>query len=87
MKRSVQEKFEYNKKQKTPFSYGYCMGVKAYRDYTEAVVCRSRVMDDIDYYKKQAVSGDKKKSSTKFSKGFMCGVRDAAAENKAKNKR
>ena len=87
MKRSVDEKYEYNRKQKTPFSYGYCMGVNSYRHYADAVYWRARVMDDVDYYKKLAVSGDKEKAGTKFAKGYMCGVRDTAAEHKNKRRR
>ena len=33
MKRTVQEKYEYNKRRKGLFSSGYCFGVSLYRDY------------------------------------------------------
>lgn len=33
MKRTVQEKYEYNKRRKGLFSSGYCYGVSLYRDY------------------------------------------------------
>lgn len=33
MKRTVEEKYQYNKKRKGLFASGYCMGVNLYRDY------------------------------------------------------
>ena len=82
MKRTIDEKLKYNREQKTPFASGYCVGAILYNDY--------RKTDDegktitrklIDTSKSIALSDDD------FGKGFMCGVRDAANERKARKKK
>lgn len=79
MKRTVQEKYEYNKRRKGLFSSGYCYGVMLYRDYpkqdkegkdiTEATIniCHANAL-----------------FSDQFGKGVMCGYRDKANERKEK---
>lgn len=84
MKRSVQEKYNYNKSKKTAFSYGYVWGVDAYNAYQNAVWTRQRVIAEIDDYKKMAVHG--KGRSRECAKGYMCGVRDKANEHKSKRR-
>lgn len=83
MKRTVDEKVKYNEQQKTPFSWGYRWGVRAYRKYPKADNAeRKRILAEIDGYKNEAVNG--KGKSRECAKGFMCGVRDAANERKAR---
>lgn len=85
MKRSVDEKLKYNDEQKTPFSYGYRWGVRAYRKYPKVDKAeRKRIRTEIDDYNKQARNG--KGRSQECAKGYMCGVRDAANERKARQK-
>ena len=85
MKRSVDEKLKYNREQKTPFAYGYRFGVKAYREYPKANKKRKReMMSDIDDNKRLAQTGDKSLLSVQYAKGFMCAMRDCAAERKAR---
>ncbi len=86
MPRTVDEKVKYNQGRKTPFSYGYLWGVKAYRQYPQASTAeRKRILAQIDDYSKDARNG--KGKSRECAKGFMCGVRDAANERKAKKTR
>lgn len=88
MKYTVDEKLKYNREQKTPFSYGYRFGVKAYRQYPMADKKRKRAMlAEIDDNKRLAQTGDKSRSSVQFAKGYMCAMRDCAAERKARQKR
>ena len=85
MARTVDEKLEYCREKKTPFSYGYNHGVKLYRSYPNASKAeRKRILSEIDGEKQNARNA--KTASREFSKGFMCGVRDAANERKAKQK-
>ena len=80
---SVDEKVKHNEGQKTPFSYGYCWGVKAYRKYPTANrVEQKRIQAEIGDYSDEAKSG--KGRSQECAKGYMCGVRDAANERKAR---
>ena len=82
---TVDEKLRYNSNLKTPFSYGYRFGVKAYRDYPKASKKRKRdMMSDIDSNKLLAVKGDTSRQSVQYAKGFMCAMRDCAAERKAR---
>ena len=88
MKRSVDEKLKYNNEQKTPFAYGYRFGVKAYRRYPKADKKRKQdMLAEIDDNKRLAQTGDKSRSSVQFAKGYMCAMRDCAAERKARQKR
>lgn len=85
MQRTVDEKVKYHKaqSQKTPFGWGYLWGVQAYRKYPKADKAeRKRILAEIDDYSKDAKAG--KGDSRECAKGFMCGVRDAANERKAK---
>lgn len=85
MKRTVDEKLKYNREQKTPFSYGYRFGVKAYRQYPKADKKRKRAMlAEIDDNKRLAQSGKSTCNSVQYAKGFMCAMRDCAAERRAR---
>ena len=85
MKRSVDEKLKYNREQKTPFACGYRFGVKAYREYPKANKKRKReMMSDIDDNKRLAQSGKSTRNSVQYAKGFMCAMRDCAAERRAR---
>lgn len=78
MKRTVQEKYEYNKTRAGLFSSGYCFGVTLYCDYLksdEEMRCITK-----DFY---ATASENAKDGEEFSKGVMCAVRDCAAERKA----
>lgn len=87
MKRTIDEKLQYNSAQRTAFAYGYRFGVQAYRRYPKADEKRKRdISGDIDYNKRLAQTGDKSRVSVQYAKGFMCGVRDAANERKSKQK-
>lgn len=83
--RTVDEKVKYNQglKKKTPFSWGYLWGVQAYRKYPTADRAeRKKILAEIGSYSNEARNG--KGNSRACAKGFMCGVRDAAKERKAK---
>lgn len=82
MKRTLKEKFEYNNARNTPFSTGYSLGVNIYNDYRKFDDEGKKIVRElIDTNKSLARDGDV------MSKGFMCGVRDAANERKSKQKR
>lgn len=79
MKRTVQEKYEYNKRCKSLFSTGYCYGVSLYRDYPK--------QDDEGKMLTTAfinLSSSYAREGQQFSKGVMCGYRDKANERKEK---
>ena len=81
MKRSVDEKVSYNKAHGGDFGWGYVFGVTLYRKYgkdTRAAQETTRLT--IDGMKQKAREG------SESAKGFMCGVRDAANERKAKKR-
>lgn len=82
MKRTVQEKYDYNDKLDTPFSTGYTLGVILYRDYArmdkEGKKLIRKIFDDNH---ELARSGDE------IGKGVMCAVRDCANERKARQKK
>ena len=87
MKRTVDEKLQYNSGQRTAFAYGYRFGVQAYRRYPNADEKQKRdISGDIDYNRRLVQTGDKSRESVQYAKGFMCGVRDAANERKSKQK-
>lgn len=79
--KTLAEKVAYNETQNTGFSHGYCTGVKFYQNYGKggAPVDNKGHNEYIDDMKKAA-----KKHS--YAKGFMCGIRDAANERKAKKR-
>lgn len=86
MKRTVNEKEQYNREKKTAFSYGYVWGVQAYRKYPKANKAeQKRLLAQIDDYKETALHG--KGKARECAKGYMCAVRDCAEERKAKQKR
>lgn len=88
MKRTVDEKLQYNSTLKTPFSYGYRFGVRAYRSYLKADKERKReMMSEIDDNNRLACSGKGARASIQYAKGFMCAMRDCAAERKARQKK
>lgn len=79
MKRTVDEKLEYNRKLKTDFSAGYVLGVNIYRRYSSAnAEGKASIKELIATANENARRGDK------LDKGIMCGVRDAANERKSK---
>lgn len=67
---------------KGKFSHGYIVGVQIYQSYGKggASVNKRKRRELVDGIKTQAVKGDP------YSKGFMCGFRDAANERKAQKK-
>ena len=81
MKRTVQEKYDYNKRRKGSFPSGYCYGVSLYRDYPkhdkEGKMLTEAMVNMCHAY---ALLGDE------FSKGVMCGYRDKANERKSKTR-
>ncbi len=82
MKRTVQEKYDYNNARKSPFSTGYTLGVMLYRDYTRMDKEGKKMISEIiDTNKSLARSGDE------LGKGFMCAIRDCANERKARQKK
>lgn len=82
MKRTVQEKYDYNNARNSPFSTGYTLGVMLYRDYPRMDKEGKKMISEIiDTNKSLARSGDE------LGKGFMCAVRDCANERKARQKK
>lgn len=79
MKRTLNDKYKYNSKRKTNFAFGYCLGVRIYKDYpkdtAKGKLETKRLIDD---FKTFAREGDE------ISKGIMCGIRDCANERKGK---
>jgi hypothetical protein len=79
MKRSVKEKYAYNKNRDSRFSSGYCVGVKLYSDYPKAdSEYKAVIRDLITNAKTLARTGDL------YGKGIMCAVRDSADERKTR---
>ena len=77
--KTLDEKLNYNKSQNTDFSFGYRMGVDIYKNYPkETEMGKLETKRLIDNFRETAVASDK------ISKGFMCGIRDAANERKRK---
>ena len=79
MKRTVEEKYQYNKKRKGLFASGYCMGVNLYKDYPK--------QDEEGKMLSQAlvnVAKVRAREGQQFSKGLLCGYRDKANERKEK---
>lgn len=86
MKRTVDEKLNYNKKKLTMFSTGYVVGVTNYRNYPKSNIEGKRKIDEII---RQAKAGVKDPTATKemqdLYKGILSGCRDAANERKKHN--
>ena len=84
MKRSVQEKRRYHAKglPKGDFSAGYIIGVSVYINYGKGgePVHKDKRSKYIDNIKLQARRGDL------YSKGIMCGIKDAANERKERQR-
>ena len=79
MKRTVQEKYEYNKRRKGLFSSGYVVGVNLYKDYLKQDKEGKDITEaTINICHANALFGDE------FGKGVMCGYRDKANERKEK---
>lgn len=76
-KRTLEEKVEYNKKQNNPFSRGYLNGVRIYQSYGKMNASKTSCKCFIDSMR--ACS-----KNNKYAKGFMCGIRDASIERKAR---
>ncbi len=78
-KRTVDEKYKYNKGKEGGFSHGYCAGVTFYRNYGNVPPSerpkRKAAIDEMRIVAKKGFS---------YGKGFMCGVRDVANERKEK---
>lgn len=84
--RTTDEKLKHNERQKTPFGFGYCWGVKAYRGYTKLSKSeKQRAKADISY-NAQLVKTGKTEATRSCAKGYMCGIRDAANDRKARQK-
>lgn len=76
---SVDDKIKFNKKRGSLFGGGYILGVKQYRSYALKDRKQKQVAKKaMDEFSRLAKNGDL------FYKGYMCGVRDAANERKAK---
>ena len=80
MKRTLNEKYDYNKKRGGDFGNGYCFAVTLYREYPKMdKQSKTAVKRLINSEKDLALYPDMQRS-----KGFMCGIRDAANERKAR---
>ena len=78
-KRTVQEKYDYNKRNKVnKFSNGYVNGVEAYRDYATAM---EHTRKDIKALNKSMAEAAKTKRDP-WAIGYMCALRDCANERK-----
>ena len=79
MKRTVQEKYEYNKRRKGMFPSGYVVGVNLNRDYPKQDKEGKDIIEaTVNICHANALFGDE------FGKGVMCGYRDKANERKNK---
>ncbi len=79
--KTLAEKVAYNQTQENGFSMGYCLGVRYYQNYGKggAPVDKIRHNEFINGMRQAA-------KKHRYAKGFMCGIRDAANERKAKKK-
>ena len=81
MKRTVKEKYEYNKRRKGMFPSGYCYGVMLYCDYPKQDKEGKDIIEaTVNICHANALFGDE------FGKGVMCGYRDTANERKSKTR-
>ncbi len=77
MKRTVEEKYNYNKKRGGHFGSGYCIGVDVYKGYfKQDAENRRQTQRIINNFMQLAKNGDQ------MSKGIIAGYRDAANERK-----
>lgn len=82
MKRTVDEKLRYNNERGGRFATGYGLGVMLYRDYLKQDNDGKAIIKGIiDTNKSLAKEGNE------MGKGFMCGIRDAANERKARQRK
>ena len=85
---SFEEKIRYNKERAKSgdlFSKGYIKGVSCYQSYAkEDERGKKAVKNEIALHKRLSKYRD---MCTEDVKGFLCGVRDAANERKARQKR
>lgn len=80
-KRSVQEKYEYNKRNRgNAFSNGYIAGVETYREYGSATDGYRKSIKELN--QSQATAAKEKRD--KWAIGYMCAIRDCANERKGK---
>lgn len=78
--RTLKDKYDYNRKMKnkSDFSGGYCFGVSVYREYSKSDrKTRATIKEILSSANYDARAGDR------FSKGIMCGARDAAKARKS----
>ena len=84
--KTVDERLKSGEKRKTPFGWGYCWGVRAYRAYPRVNASeRAAISAQISDYKDEAKNG--KGRSRECAIGFMYGMRDAAIERKSRQKK
>lgn len=82
MARTFDEKLKYNEGRKTPFSVGYSIGAKFYREYPQADSKEKKVINEaIQSCKELARKGDE------TGKGVLCAMRDAAKARKERQRR
>lgn len=82
MARTFDEKLKYNENRKTPFSVGYFIGARFYREYPKVNSEGKKVINEaVQTFKELARKGDE------TGKGVMCAMRDAANERKARQKK
>ena len=82
MARTIEEKYEYNKKRGGNFGSGYYLAIDLYRDFPKSnYKDKQQTKKLITYFAKRAREGDE------FAKGFTCGIRDAANERKARQRK
>lgn len=79
MRRTLKEKYDYNKSKNDKFSCGYCFGVDLYRDYSRQNAQGKAIYKELINNASQSA-----KSGSITEKGIMCGIRDAANERKNK---
>lgn len=81
MFRSVQEKYDYNKRRSGLFSSGYCFGVTLYNDYAKSgKPLQKSIRGFVDSAHQKALEGEE------FSKGVMNAYRDMARVRSGKYK-
>lgn len=78
--RTVDEKFKYNEQRGGDFGNGYCFAVTLYREYSNLDRKGKAIVKRLIGQEKELA----RYSDMQRSKGFMCGIRDAANERKAR---
>lgn len=79
MKRTLKEKYDYNKYKDDKFSRGYCFGVDLYQDYPRQTPQGKATYKELINNINQSA-----KLGNSTEKGVMCGIRDAANDRKNK---